>query len=299
VQSCDEKDAPIQAQLGKAGETTIGLLAGGGSLPLEAARLLRNRGFSVVAIGFDGLTDSSVRAAVTDARFVRLGQLEAMAAAMAEMDVRRLLLVGKVSKSLLFDGRGIAEPDAEALRVLSLQLERGDEPLMQAIADWLSGRGFELCDQSELLAPLLASVGSLSARSPSEGELADFALGRSVVAQLGRSGVGQCVVVKEGSVLAVEAIEGTDATIRRAGELGGPGATVIKAARPSQDRRFDLPAIGPVTIEAMIAAKAAGLAIEARSTLIVDREALMNRADRAGIAVWGFEVERPPERFTP
>jgi DUF1009 family protein len=167
---------------------------------------------------------------------------------------------------------------------------------MQAIAGWLTGRGFELCDQDELLAPLLAPIGALSERSPTEAELTDFLFGESVVALLGLSGVGQCVVVKQGSVLAVEAIEGTDATIRRAGELGGQGATVVKAARPSQDRRFDLPAIGPATIEAMIAAGATALAIEAESTLIVDRQHLMETADQAAIAVWGFEMERSEDR---
>ncbi len=111
------------------------------------------------------------------------------------------------------------------------------------------------------------------------------------VQQLGAAGVGQCVVVKQGSVLAVEAIEGTDATIRRAGSLGGPGSTVIKAARPAQDRRFDLPAVGVSTIEAMADAGASALAIEADSTLIIDRKAMTRAADHAEISVWGFMQE--------
>jgi DUF1009 family protein len=291
----DGMDSRARAQ-SESGEGSIGLIAGAGSLPLEAARLLRSRGLSVFAVGFEGLSDRSIATEVVEIRFLRLGQLEAMAAAMTEMGVRRLLLLGKVSKSLLFDGRGIAQPDAEAIQLLSEQPERGDEPLMRAIARWLTGRGFELCDQSETLAPLLASIGLLSGRAPSEGELSDFELGRRVVVQLGSSGVGQCVVVKQGSVLAVEAIEGTDETIRRAGELGGPGATVIKAARPGQDRRFDLPAIGSETIEAMIAAGATALAIEAHSTLIIDRERFTKTADRAGIAVWGFGTESSEDR---
>lgn len=273
-------------------QKTLGLIAGAGRLPSEAARLLGELGYSVRVIGFEGLSEASIAEQVTEARFLRLGQLEAMAAAMNEMGVKRLLLVGKVPKSLLFDGHGIAEPDAEAVRVLSEEQERGDEPLMRAIAGWLAGRGFELCDQSEILSSFLAPNGSLSARAPNRAELEDFEVGRSVVEQLGRSGVGQCVVVKQGSVLAVEAIEGTDATIRRAGELGGPGATVIKAARPEQDRRFDLPAIGRATIDAMGESGASALAIEAGSTLIVDLEELILAADRADIAVWGFEVEK-------
>jgi DUF1009 family protein len=224
--------------------------------------------------------------------------MEAMASALNEMDVRELLMVGKVPKSLIFDGGGIVDPDAEALRMLSGQPEFGDENLMQAIARWLEGRGFSVCDQSKELAPLLAPVGDLAARAPSDLEFADFEVGRAAVRALGLAGIGQCVVVKQGSVLAVEAIEGTDATIRRAGKLGGPGATVIKAARLTQDRRFDLPAIGVSTIEAMIDAGASALAIEADSTLMIDRQEMARAAKQANLSVWGFmqDSAREPRR---
>jgi DUF1009 family protein len=108
---------------------------------------------------------------------------------------------------------------------------------------------------------------------------------------LGRAGVGQAAALRNGNVLALEAIEGTDEMIRRAGEWGGAGATIVKAARPGQDRRFDLPAIGRGTIEAMQAAGATGLAVEAGATLLVDADSLRHSADAAGIAVWGFEFE--------
>jgi len=270
----------------------LGLIAGAGGLPIEAARLLRGRGHSLSAIAFEGLTDSAVEREVGESRWLRLGRLEAMAEALHEMGVQRLVLVGKVPKVLLFRGQGIAEPDAEAIRLLSEESDRGDEPLMCAIARWLEKRGFQLCDQGEILAPLLAPVGTLSARSPSETELADLEIGWPIVQQLGRIGIGQCVVVKHGSILAVEAIEGTDAVIRRAGELGGAGATVIKASRPGQDRRFDLPAVGMGTIDSMCASGASGLAIEAGSTLVLDQQNMMEAADRANIAVWGFSANR-------
>jgi len=215
-----------------------------------------------------------------------------MAEALQDMGVQRLVLVGKVPKSLLFMGDGIAEPDDEAIRLLSEERDRGDEPLMQSIARWIEGHGFRLCDQGEMLSAMLAPVGPLSARSPDETELADLEIGWPVVQQLGRIGIGQCVVVKHGSILAVEAIEGTDAVIRRAGELGGKGATVIKASRPGQDRRFDLPAIGVGTIAAISASGASGLAIEAGSTLVLDRKDMIEAADRAKIAVWGFSANR-------
>jgi DUF1009 family protein len=267
---------------------TIGLIAGAGCLPTEAARLLAKRGFSVRVVGFSGLTDHDLQDNVDQASFLPLGQLEAMARALNEMDVRELLMLGKVPKSLLFDGRGIVDPDEEALRLLSQLPALGDENLMRSISRWLEGRGFSICDQGKELAPLLAPVGALSARVPSDSEYADFEFGRTVVSALGLAGIGQCVVVKQGSVLAVEAIEGTDATIRRAGEVGGAGSTVIKAARPTQDRRFDLPAIGVSTIDAMIVAGASALAIEAGSTLMIDRKAIARAADKANLSVWGF-----------
>lgn len=270
----------------------LGLIAGAGGLPSEAARLLRGQGYQISAIAFEGLTDSALEAEVGESRWLRLGRLDAMAEALDEMGAKRLVFVGKVPKALLFRAQGITEPDAEAIRLLSGEPDRADESLMCAVARWFEGRGFELCDQGEMLAPMLASVGPLGARSPSETELADLEIGRPVVQQLGRVGIGQCVVVKHGSVLAVEAIEGTDAVIRRAGELGGSGATVIKASRPGQDRRFDLPAVGAGTIAAICAAGASGLAIEAESTLILDRRNMIEAADRANIAVWGFSAER-------
>lgn len=271
---------------------TLGLIAGAGSLPIEAARLLRGRGYALSAIGFSGLTDSALEKEVGESRWLRLGRLEAMAEALREMGVQRLVLVGKVPKAMLFVERGIAEPDAEAIRLLSEQRDRGDEPLMRALARWLEGRGFQLCDQAEMLAPMLAPLGPLSARSPCQTELDDLEFGWPVLQQLGRIGIGQCVVVKHGSVLAVEAIEGTDAVIRRAGELGGAGATVIKASRPEQDRRFDLPAVGVGTIDTMCASGASGLAIESGSTLVLDQTKMIEAADRANIAVWGFSADR-------
>jgi len=270
----------------------LGLIAGAGGLPLEAARLLRGQGHSLFAIAFQGLTDSALEKEVDESRWLQLGRLEEMADALHEMGTRNLVLIGKVPKALLFQEQTIARPDAEAIRLLSEERDRGDEPLMQAIARWLEGRGFRLCDQGEMLAAMLAPVGLLSARPPSESELSDFAVGWPVVQELGRVGVGQCVVVNHASILAVEAIEGTDAVIRRAGALGGRGATVIKASRPGQDRRFDLPAVGVGTIDAMLEAGASALAIEAGSTLVLDQQNMIEAADRADIAVWGFAADR-------
>lgn len=268
----------------------LGLIAGAGTLPVEAARRLRDEGFSIAAVGFEGLTDDALAAELPEAALkrVRLGQLGALASALEALTVERVLLLGKVPKSLVFEGSPLVEPDAEALGLLAGLAERGDEPLMAAIAAWLEGRGFELAAQQAVLESMLASRGPLARREPSAAERADFEVGRQAVSALGRFGIGQSVVVKQRCVLAVEAAEGTDATIRRAGELGGAGATVVKAARPGQDLRFDLPAVGPETLRVMRRAGASCLAVEAEACLLIDAEGIAAEAAESDIACFGF-----------
>jgi hypothetical protein len=224
--------------------------------------------------------------------WLELGQLSALASALRESKVDRVLLLGKVSKSLLLSGEVGFSPDDEARSLLARHTDRSDDGLLAVIAYWLEEQGFELLDQSVALSSMLASEGPMTRREPSERARADLASGWRVVEALGDCGVGQCVVMKEGAVLAVEAIEGTDETIRRAGRLGGPGATVIKALRTGQDRRLDLPAVGPDTIRVMIEAGATALAIEAGAALILERERCLAEAEAAGIAVWGFDAGR-------
>ncbi len=266
----------------------VGLVAGAGRLPLAAARALRQAGRPVVAVGFEGLTETGLESAVDVLCWLRLGQLESLARAFRERGVVRLLLAGKVPKSFLFDGGGLVEPDAEALALIGGLRDRGDEVLLRALADWLAVRGFELCSQDGVLQALRMPSGPLTRSRPDARALEDLAVGSPVLRALGRAGVGQCVVLKQGAVLALEAIEGTDETIRRAGRLGGPGATVIKAARPDQDRRFDLPVAGPETITALVEARASALALEAGGVLLIEGEEMVAAADRAGIAIWGF-----------
>ena len=271
---------------------SLAVIAGAGRLPAEAAALFRTGGSSVVALGFPGITDPCLEEAVSSMCWLQLGQLDALASALRDLGVSRVLLLGQVPKSLIFSGRSELNLDATAITLLSAHRDRSDDGLLAVIADWLESRGFELMDQSIALATMLAPIGPLTKCVASEQAQADFAAGWPVVEALGQSGVGQCVVVKQGAVLAVEAIEGTDDAIRRGGCLGGPGATVIKALRAAQDRRFDLPAVGPGTIEVMVGAGASALAIEAGATLVLEGERCIAEADRAGIAIWGFDSDR-------
>jgi DUF1009 family protein len=269
----------------------LGLIAGCGGLPREAAASLRRPGRPVVALAFEGLTDAALAGGVDAIRWHRLGQLDAAAAALRAMGVERVLLVGSVPKRALLAGSGLVALDATATSFLARTGGLGDDALFALLARWLEGEGFAIARQDEALASLLAAEGGFSARPPSDEERHDLEVGREALRRIGGAGIGQCVVVKRGCVVAVEAVEGTDAAIRRAGGLAGPGATVVKGARPGQDRRFDLPAVGPETIEAMIDAGAGCLAVEAGATLVLERASTRARADAAGIALAGFPAK--------
>lgn len=266
----------------------LGLIAGSGRLPLLAARTLAADGVPVCAIGLDGLCDVELEVEVD--RFVRHapGELEAIAASLRAFDVDRVLVVGAVGKVALFSGAPGLGLDSTARSLLEGTGRWDDETLIRSLAGWLEARGLEVVRQDEALRALVARDEAWSARPPDAIERADIELGRRVLARVAGAGIGQSVVLRRGCVVAVEAVEGTDETIRRAGRLVGPGSVVVKGSRPGQDPRFDLPTIGPGTIEALVDAGASALAIEADRTLVIEREAVRAAADRAGIACTTF-----------
>ena len=263
----------------------LGLIAGAGGLPAEAAKVLVRAGYSVEVFGFEGITDCE---GCPPGHRTKLGQLERLVDVLRSAGRSRLVILGNFSKTVLFGASGSFDPDASAVRLLASARDWQDAGLMTAIACWLEEAGFEICPQDEALAPMIAQPGNFTRRGPTDTERRDAEFGGSVVRALGETGAGQLVAVRNGAVLALEAIEGSDATIRRAGEFGGPGATIVKAARPGQDRRFDLPAVGPGTIDAMRIAGATALAIEAAVTLVVGADEMRAAADEAGIAIWAF-----------
>ncbi len=269
----------------------MGLLAGAGELPLEAARMLRMQGHIVRAIAFSGIADERLAEEVEAHCWIPLGQLRETRSAMQRLEFDSVLLVGKVPKAVLRGGEMLFQPDAEALGLVSGLREASDESLLGAVGRWLDQNEILVERQDHALAPLLASVGPLSTRRATEGEQADFAAAQGALSALGREGSGQCVVMAAGVVLVREEDAGTDDAIRRAGSTASTAPremTVVKAARPGQDRRFDLPAVGPETLRAMREVGATALAVEAGATLVIDRETFRREADEAGIAVWGF-----------
>ena len=193
-------------------------------------------------------------------------------------------MAGQVKHTKIFGG---IVPDLTFLSVLKELGSRNTDGLIGAVAKVLRDRGIELIDSTSLLTPLLAAAGVLTARAPSEDEHKDFAFGYPMADAIAGLDIGQTIAVKHQAVVAVEAMEGTDEVIGRAGQLAGAGVRVIKVAKPNQDMRFDVPVIGLATIQAMQRAGASALSIDAGKTLIFDRDAVFGAANQAGITIVG------------
>ncbi|GEJ58735.1 LpxI family protein [Anaeromyxobacter diazotrophicus] len=263
--------------------STIGLLAGGGRFPLLLAESARRAGHRVVATGFVRQTSPELEQAVDALTWVKLGEFGKIAAALKQGGATEVVMLGGVAKVRFFRDAWL---DAAGLKILAQVAVRSDDNLLRAIARWFEEQGLPVVDPAPLLADRVAPEGVLGKRAPSEDEWRDARYGLELARGIGRLDLGQTVVVKDGVALAVEALEGTDACVRRGGGLA-EGAVVAKAVKPQQDRRFDLPAVGPDTVEVMREVKARVLAVEAGATLVMDREEMVRRADRAGIALVG------------
>jgi hypothetical protein len=270
-----------------AGPEALGLIAGTGTFPLDIARSARRRGRNVVAVAFHRHTDPRIEAAVSAVTWLYPGEVGAAVEALRSAGVRDAVMAGKVPKAALYEASDGPRLDAEAAGIVGRLSARGDVSLLTAVADHLVSRGIRLLDQAELVPELLAGEGPLGRTRLTAAQEADVAFGWPIAKVVAGLDIGQTVIVKDGTVLAVEAIEGTDAAIRRAGGVA-PGACVVKVAGPRQDPRFDLPAIGPETARVLIAAGAAALAFEAGRTVVLDRDALVEAADVHGIALVGI-----------
>jgi DUF1009 family protein len=269
--------------------STLGLIAGNGRFPLLFAESARRAGHRVVAAAFVNQALPELEGRVDALTWVKLGQFGKVAAALKEGGASGVVMLGGVAKVRFFRDAWL---DAAGLKLLAQVAGRGDDALLRGVAAWLEEQGLPVLDPMPFLSDRLAPAGVLGRHAPTDAEWADARHGLALARGIGRLDLGQTVVVKSGVALAVEALEGTDACIRRGGALA-PGAVVVKAAKPNQDRRFDLPAIGPETVEAMAEVKARVLAVEAGATLVMDLDALLRRADAAAVAVVGLE-DAPP-----
>lgn len=277
----------------------IGLVAGNGQFPflaLQGARAL-GHDVTVVAIKEEASPDleDAARSAHAELHRVSLGQLGRCIKILKGAGVTHAVMAGQVKHVKIFSG---IVPDLTLLSVLTRLKARNTDALISAVADVMRDNGIELLDSTAFLAPLLARPGVLTERAPTEEEAADFAFGYVMADAIAALDIGQTIVVKDKAVVAVEAMEGTDEAIARAGHLGGPGVRVVKVAKPNQDMRFDVPVVGVATIEVMRRAGASALSVDAGRTLMMDGEAVLSAANAAGIAIVGRERERQPDAVT-
>jgi DUF1009 family protein len=264
---------------------TIGLIAGGGRFPLLFAQSARRAGHRVVAVAHKAETDPALAEAVDAITWVKLGQVGHLLAALKEGGATQSVMLGAITKRRFFAD---AMLDATGLKVLARVAVRSDDSLLRALARFLEEEGVPITDPTPFLADRLAPEGVLGRHAPTEEELADARYGLELARGVGRLDLGQTVVVKDRVALAVEALEGTDACIRRGGELARAGGfVVVKAVKPQQDRRFDLPAVGPDTVDSMVAAGGRVLAVEAGATLVMDLDRMVEKADRARLVLLG------------
>jgi UDP-2,3-diacylglucosamine hydrolase len=261
-------------------ERALGLMAGAGVLPGRAAAEAARQGWRVVAFAFD---DAPALAAHCEAVIPsRIDNIQAVLEALADRRVSAALFVGKFWKHRVFEQRQGAV-DAAARRLGGGGLSDG--ALGDMVVATLKALDIDVLDQRGFLLPWMATGGALAARAATDAEWAEIRAGLILARTLSGFGIGQTVVRSLGVTVAVEAIEGTDETIRRGTRLAGPGAVVVKAVASAQDYRFDMPTVGPTTIEAMAEGGATALGIDGGKLLLVDREELIERADAAGIAV--------------
>jgi hypothetical protein len=269
--------------MGAAG--TIGLIAGNGQLPRLFAEAARARGLTVHAVAHEQEVDPALADVVASLAWVKVGQVGRIVRSLREKGVTQAVMAGGIGRVRSISQ---ARPDLGALKILSSLRTLRDDELLRAVAAYFEAHGVTIVSATDFVPQVLAPLGHLAGPALTQAQRDDVKLGQEVALALGHADVGQTVVVRGGTVLAVEAVEGTDEAIRRAGRYGGPGGVVVKRKKPGQDPRFDLPAAGPVTLEVMREAGAVVLAVEAGSTVLLGRDSLTQWAGRLGISIVGF-----------
>lgn len=262
----------------------LGLIAGNGIYPRLVAAAARAAGVGrIVAAAFEGETGPELAALVDETVWLRVGQLGRLIAVFRDRGIREAIMAGQISPKNLFDLR----PDIKAIMVLARLRRRNAETIFGAIADELARAGTILLPATTFMERHLAGVGRIAGPPPRKRDLAGARFGLAIAREISRLDIGQTVVVRNGTVLAVEGFEGTNEAIRRGGGLARKDAVVVKVAKPDQDFRFDVPVIGPETLRAAADGKVAAVAVEAGRTLVLEREAVERLAAAHAVAVFG------------
>lgn len=271
-------------------KTTMGLIAGNRSLPIEFARLARKDGtLRLVAVAFENETDPRIAEFVDEVIWLRVGQLDRMISAFAKRGVKRCVMLGQIAPKNLFDLR----PDLRAMRLLWRLKERNAHTIFGAIADELKKDGIELVEATPWLRPLMPGAGFRLGPVLDADRESDVRFGFQIAKQVSKLEIGQTVVVRRGTVLAVEAFEGTDQCLARGGALAGAegGAVAVKVAKWGHDMRFDIPTVGLKTVEVCAENGVAVLAFEAGKTLVLEMDVVSSVATKRGISVVAVQVE--------
>jgi DUF1009 family protein len=269
----------------------LGLIAGNGRFPFLVLDAARSMGHEVTVIAAREEASTDLSAAAERARaaihWISIGQLGKCISLLKDAGIGHAVMAGQVKHTKIFAG-GIM-PDMTFMSLLMKLPSKNTDGLIGAVAAVLKDNGIELMDSTSLLKPMLAAPGVMTVRVPTEEEQKDFQFGYGMADAIAGLDIGQTIAVKHLAVVAVEAMEGTDEVIGRAGHLAGPGVRIVKVAKPQQDMRFDVPVIGLATIQAMRVAGATALSVDAGKTLMFDRATLLESANEAGITIFGRE----------
>ena len=260
----------------------LGLIAGNGKFPLIFAEQAKREGVSLVTVAHRGETPKAIEKMVDAVTWIYVGELGKIIRTFHQAGVKEAVMVGGIQKVRLFSN---FRPDLRGAAFLARIKSREDDRLLRGVAEELEGEGIRILESTLFLSQIIPSEGVLTRRSPTPEQWEDVRFGFQVAKEVGRLGIGQSVAVKNRVVLAVEAVEGTDAAIRRGGDLGKEGFVVVKVSNPQQDLRFDVPAVGVDTIRVLHELGGAVLAIEADKTILLGKEELLQEADRWGIVV--------------
>lgn len=269
----------------------LGLIAGKGDLPKAVASEAKKKGYRVIAIALQPPADESLKPFVDNFYKVHIGCFGKIIKLLKKFSIAEAVIVGKVSKSLLYQNKKSIIPDLRAIKLLFSLENRSDDAFMQAISAELEKDGIKLLKTTTFTKDLLTSKGILTEKHPKKSQWKDIEFGWKIAKEIGRLGIGQTIVVKGTSVMAVEAIEGTDEAIIRGGRLAEQGAVIIKVSKPQQDMRLDVPVVGVDTLLTMRKVNAKVLAIEAGKSIIVDKEKFIKEADKAEISVVGISLK--------
>ena len=264
----------------------IGMIAGNGIYPAIFAQGARSEGVkSLIAAAFEGETDPSIESITDKVSWMKVGQLSKMIKFFEENNITKAVMVGQIAPKNLFDLR----PDMRTLMLLGRLKERNAESIFNGIGEELAKSGIELIPATTFLDDLLPDPGHVCGPKPGKRLIDDASFGYSIAKEMSRLDIGQTVVVKKGTVLAVEGFEGTNKAIKRGGELGRGDAVVVKVSKPKQDLRFDVPCIGPDTIETAAASSVAAIVVEANKTLLLGKNEIEVSATKNGITIYAYK----------